>query len=74
MYLNINTQGRSSLNNRLPSVFPAQGEQGSTETFGPSGQDLQGKHSGPLGMTNPHLVVASNEGLSGCYCGGAIHF
>lgn len=33
-----------------------------------------GKHSEPLGKTNPYLVVASDEGLSGSYCSSAVHF
>lgn len=33
-----------------------------------------GKHSEPLGMTNSHLVEASNEGLSRSYRGSAVHF
>lgn len=55
-------------------MFPPQGVQGSTEALCPPGRDFHGKHSEPLGMTNPYLVVASNEGLSGSYCGSAVHF
>lgn len=44
------------------------------EIFGPPGWDFHGKHSEPLGMTNPYLVVASNEGLSRRYCSSAVHF
>lgn len=55
-------------------MFPPQGVQGSTEALCPPGRDIHGKHSEPLGMTNPYLVVASNEGLSGSYCGSAVHF
>lgn len=55
-------------------VFPPQGVQGSTEALCPPGRDFHGKHSEPLGMTNPYLVVASDEGLSGSYCGSAVHF
>lgn len=55
-------------------MFPPQGVQGSTEAFCPSGWDFHGKHSEPLGMTNPYRVVVSDEGLSGSYCGSAVHF
>lgn len=48
--------------------------QGSSEAFGPSGRDFHGKHLKPLGMNNPYPVVASDEGLSGSYCGSAVHF
>ena len=48
--------------------------QGSTEALCPPGRGFHGKHSEPLGMTNPYLVVASDEGLSGSYCGSAVHF
>lgn len=33
-----------------------------------------GKHLEPLGMTNPYLVVPSDERLSGSYRGSAVHF
>lgn len=55
-------------------MYPPQGVQGTSEAFCPSGQDFHGKHSEPLGMTNPYLVVASDEGLSGSYCSSAVHF
>lgn len=48
--------------------------QGSTEAFCPPGRDFHGKHSEPLGMTDPYLIVASDEGLSGSYCCSAVHF
>ena len=44
------------------------------EPFSPSGWDFHGKHSEPLGMTNPYLVVASDERLTGSYWGSAVHF
>lgn len=42
--------------------------------FAPGGWDFHGRHLEPLGKTNSHLVVASDERLSRSYCGGAVHF
>lgn len=63
------------MNNRLcPISVPTSGLVRYTEIFCPPGQDFQGKHSEPLGMVNPYLVVAANERLSGGNWSSAVHF
>ena len=55
-------------------VFLTQGVRGPLTHVAPSGRDFHAKHSEPLGMLNPYLVVACDERLPGTYCSSAVHF
>lgn len=64
------------MNNSLPSISVSTSGVSTAprKSFCPSGGDFHGKHSAPLGMTNPYLVVAGDKWLSGSYGGSAVHF